>query len=456
VASTTSVYTSQIDVNYPRAGQENSSQGFRNNFSLIKQAINSADSDISYLKSNAVKLGATNNFGYNIIQDAVLQNTVEYGIDNSLGSPYSGDITVDYTQGQYQRFNIAGGLNATQTVSVINWPNENNNIPNELTRASIRLFFTAPSTLLNDVYITFPGNYINLGPESLPQKITAGTGAANPRVFEVSYDGTNYFVQQLSVYPGEIGSTATTTSTGFATGSNTYSTDSTGNTIVKHGSQFATLAQIPSTVVTSATGYTNYPNGGYVFTVTSVVGISQGAKFTVSTTSTPFFVDYTNPATNQVISTVSYHWPFESIKFVNPQFSGSTTILNLNSTLPGSVYSERNDLAGQVYVDSSATYMTYADYSDPSVINKLLISGDNTPNPRALGNSTATTQSLGDSSKFVATTEFVQNAVNYNSTATTVTNALYVVSTSSNGYGSRIISTNSPTGGNPGDIWYQI
>lgn len=456
MASTTSVYTSQIDVNYPRAGQENNSQGFRNNFSLIKQAINSADSDISTLKLNAVKLNSTNNFNYNIISNAVLEQCVTYGIDNSLGTAYTGDITVDYIQGQYQRFNIGGGLNQTQTVTVINWPNENSNIPNELTRASVILFFTASSSLINDIYITFPANYINLGPESLPQMIAAGSGTSNPRVFEVSFDGTDYFVQQLSVYPGEIGTTATTTATGFATGSNTYSTDSSGNTVVRNGASFATLAQIPSVVVTSATSYTNYPNGGYVFTVTSVVGIAQGAKFTVSTTSTPFTVDYVNPTTNQVISRDSYHWPFEPIQFVNPQFTASTTILTQNAAEPKSVYGTGRDLAGQVYADSSATYITFADYVNTTTVNKLFISGDNTPNPRSLGSSTATTQSVGNSSKFVATTEFVQNTVIYNTTATTVTNALNIVNTLSNGYGARTVSSSLPTGGNPGDIWFQI
>lgn len=456
MASTTSIYTSQIDVNYPRAGQENNSQGFRNNFSLIKQALNSADTDISNLKLNAVKLNATNSFNYNTINEAVLSQCVTYGIDNSLGSAYTGDITVDFTQGQYQRFNIGGGLNQTQTVTVENWPNMS--ITNELVRASVILFFTASDTLINDLYITFPSTYINLGPEPLPQKIAAGTGTSNPRVFEVSFDGTNYFVQQLSVYPGEITTTATSTSTGFITGANTYNTDTYGNTVVKHGSSFATLAQLPNVVVTSSTGYVNYPNGGYIFTVTSVVGISQGAKFTVSTTSTPFLVDYVISQTNQVVSTESYHWPFEQIQFVNPQFIDSTTVLTLDTVKPTSVYGSGNDLAGQVYVDNSATYVTFADYVNTTTVNKLIISGDYTPNPRALGNSTATTQALGDTSSYVATTAFVQNAINYNFTATTVTNAVNIINTLSNGYGTRTIRTSIPVpgSGNPGDIWYQI
>ena len=41
--STTSVYTSQINETYPTAGQNNTSQGLRDNFKNIKNALLYAD-----------------------------------------------------------------------------------------------------------------------------------------------------------------------------------------------------------------------------------------------------------------------------------------------------------------------------------------------------------------------------------------------------------------------------
>jgi hypothetical protein len=66
----------------------------------------------------------------------------------------------------------------------------------------------------------------------------------------------------------------------------------------------------------------------------------------------------------------------------------------------------------------------------------------------------------------VATTEYVNNVV-YNSTltvnsstysllATSSTYAQSVSGVNSNGYGNRTVSYGGPTGGNDGDVWYQI
>lgn len=40
--------------------------------------------------------------------------------------------------------------------------------------------------------------------------------------------------------------------------------------------------------------------------------------------------------------------------------------------------------------------------------------------------------------------------------ATTATNASYITNPSSNGYGTRYISTSTPSGGSSGDVWYQV
>jgi len=59
---TSAITTTSIDESYPVAGQDNNSQGFRDNFNAIKSALNVAKSEITTLQSNTAKLNVANNF----------------------------------------------------------------------------------------------------------------------------------------------------------------------------------------------------------------------------------------------------------------------------------------------------------------------------------------------------------------------------------------------------------
>ena len=51
-----------IDDTYPVAGQDNNSQGFRDNFNIIKTNFTSAKSEIETLQDNTAKTNADNVF----------------------------------------------------------------------------------------------------------------------------------------------------------------------------------------------------------------------------------------------------------------------------------------------------------------------------------------------------------------------------------------------------------
>lgn len=74
MASTITDYTVLIDVNFPTPNVDNDSQGFRDNFSSIKNALEIASDEISGLQSNLILLSATNDFGGNTIKKAVLED----------------------------------------------------------------------------------------------------------------------------------------------------------------------------------------------------------------------------------------------------------------------------------------------------------------------------------------------------------------------------------------------
>ena len=54
-----------IDGTYPKAGQDNSSQGLRDNFSAIKTNFTTAQSEISNLQTNKASLNGSSNFANN-------------------------------------------------------------------------------------------------------------------------------------------------------------------------------------------------------------------------------------------------------------------------------------------------------------------------------------------------------------------------------------------------------
>ena len=89
-----------VDGTYPKAGQDNSSQGMRDNFSAIKDNFTEAATEITSLQANKANLNAANDFNNNEVQKAQLKNNSEtvYG----HGSVSSGSIILNHANGHYQ------------------------------------------------------------------------------------------------------------------------------------------------------------------------------------------------------------------------------------------------------------------------------------------------------------------------------------------------------------------
>ena len=64
---TSSINTDNIDPEFPVAGQDNNSQGFRDNFLYIKEGLESASADITNLQVNGARLDDDNNFQNKLI-----------------------------------------------------------------------------------------------------------------------------------------------------------------------------------------------------------------------------------------------------------------------------------------------------------------------------------------------------------------------------------------------------
>lgn len=114
-------YTS-IDTTYPVAGQDNDSQGFRDNFSAISTALATAKTEITDLQTRAVVVADDQN-------DPVVNNLLGSTISNGTYTNFHGEVRVsgtsgseiDITNGPLQTFT----LSSSKTLTFINWPDSN-------------------------------------------------------------------------------------------------------------------------------------------------------------------------------------------------------------------------------------------------------------------------------------------------------------------------------------------
>jgi hypothetical protein len=112
MATSTVEYTN-IDEEFPIAGQDNDSQGFRDNFAEIKQGLENASVELSQLLTNSASKAVDNNFNGNVISNAsTLQLTEEvYNGNSNVDSDPKG--TIDWTDGSYMNVTVTADVTLT-------------------------------------------------------------------------------------------------------------------------------------------------------------------------------------------------------------------------------------------------------------------------------------------------------------------------------------------------------
>ena len=115
---TSSIVHTTIDGNYPVAGVDNDTQGFRDNFTIIKTGLSTAASEITALQSNTAKLNESNDFNGTNISDANLTlNTEQY---HNIGT-VSSDQNISFLNGHYQVMTI-NPSDDNLTLTLADWP----------------------------------------------------------------------------------------------------------------------------------------------------------------------------------------------------------------------------------------------------------------------------------------------------------------------------------------------
>ena len=108
-----SITTTGIDTAYPVAGQDNDSQGFRDNFTNIKTALDTAKTEISDLESKAILKSAltgdtlSNDGGGAVLEDFELR---DMSLTRIAKGTVSGTQTFDFSAGAYQTLTTSGSV----------------------------------------------------------------------------------------------------------------------------------------------------------------------------------------------------------------------------------------------------------------------------------------------------------------------------------------------------------
>ena len=111
-----------IDDTYPVAGIDNDSQGFRDNFNIIKSNFVAAKAELTELQNNAIlknkltsQASLNNDLGGNEITNALLKDCAE-GI--SANGTINALQNISYLNGVYQTGTVTGDL----TLTLADWP----------------------------------------------------------------------------------------------------------------------------------------------------------------------------------------------------------------------------------------------------------------------------------------------------------------------------------------------
>ena len=116
-----SINPNNIDGTYPIAGQDNDSQGFRDNFTNIKNNFTFAYDELTDLQSKAVLKSAlsggslSNDMAYAQLISPQLLKSVE--TVNNLGTK-TGSFTISWADGHFQYYTTSGNT----TLAFSNWP----------------------------------------------------------------------------------------------------------------------------------------------------------------------------------------------------------------------------------------------------------------------------------------------------------------------------------------------
>jgi hypothetical protein len=186
---TSEIISTTIDENFPVAGQDNDSQGFRDNFNIVKAALAVAGTEITDLQVGAVRKDTSdNNFAGNSITQANFRAcTSESNLTNAIIPLVGADLTIDWTDGPSV---YVVSVNNDRTFNISNLPTTQ--------YAVMRFIITGDGTPRNVEFSIVNGTVKVESGSTNPVVVTSAT---DPVVVEVfSYNNTVLFLRTIGSF----------------------------------------------------------------------------------------------------------------------------------------------------------------------------------------------------------------------------------------------------------------
>lgn len=162
------INTNGINVNYPVPGENNSTQGFRDNFASIRNNLNTASTEITDLQNKVVVKSALNGFSINNdMANTLISNASTRSFratTYNLGSALSGTVLIDVSQADVQYGIVSGNL----TLQFKSWApvNTESTLTLRLNVSNPNAVITFPEAVVvanNNFGGTLIENYVNVG-----------------------------------------------------------------------------------------------------------------------------------------------------------------------------------------------------------------------------------------------------------------------------------------------------
>lgn len=183
---TSQINTNGINVNYPVPGQNNSSQGFRDNFAQIKTQIDTGATEITDLQSKVILKAALDNSTLNNdMANTQISNVSTRGFratTYNLGNSLAGTVLVDVNRADVQYGSLTGNV----TLQFGSWSptNTESNVVVRFTVANANAVISFPSSVIstnNNYGVTLLENYASIA------NVATVTAPANASILEYRF-----------------------------------------------------------------------------------------------------------------------------------------------------------------------------------------------------------------------------------------------------------------------------
>ena len=188
-----------INGGFPVFGQDNSTQGFRDNFTNIKNNFVAAKAELEDIQGKVLVKSA--------LLGGVIDNDMDGGtITNAQLKAYTqtflglgqqfGDVTINFESGNFQYLETGNDI----TLTIENWPS---NTTTAAAYATLRLWLQVSSTLGTPHTVTFPAN-VNINSSSIKgmndttKTVTFPDGGNYIFDLSTQNNGTNIFISEVS------------------------------------------------------------------------------------------------------------------------------------------------------------------------------------------------------------------------------------------------------------------